>query len=1021
MSLSSISIQRPVLAIVMSVVLVIFGFIGASFLGVREYPNIDPPIITVSCSFTGANAEIIESQITEPLEESINGVAGIKSITSTSRDGRSNIKIEFGLNIDIEDAANDVRDRVSQAINSLPPDVDPPVVYKADADANPILSVSISSPTRNLLELSDMGNRIFKERLQTIPGVSAIELWGEKRYSMRIWIDPVRLASYKLTPLEVSSALSSENIELPSGRIEGQKSELTIRTRGLLTTEEEFNNLIVKETGGSFIRLKDIGYAKLGPLDERTVLKRNGIPAIGVVLVPQPGSNHINIANDFYKRLEQIKKDLPKDILVEPNFDTTKYIKESISEVIQSIFIAFVLVIIIIFLFLRDWRSTFIPIIVIPISLIATFFVLYLVEYSINVLTLLGVVLAIGIVVDDAIIVLENIYKKIELGMEPLKAGMEGVKEIFFAVLATTVALVSVFLPLMFLQGFTGRLFREFGVTIAASVIISSFVALTLTPMVSTRFLGGKKGHSKFYYFSEPFFEKLNSIYKSTLDSFMAKRWMAFIVVVVAFAALFYFGSILQSELAPMEDRSGMRIQSTGAEGSSFENMDNYMNLLYDMVEESVPEALAVVSRTGTGGSGNSGFIRIQLVSPPERERSQHDIYLDLSKKINILPNARSVIIEDQAVSTRGRGLPVQFVIQAPDLERLRKVLPAFMEKVGANPNFQFFDVNLKFTKPEIVVEVNREKAKDLGISILDISRTLQLTYSGRRMGYFIMNGKQYEVIGQVQRVDRAAPLDLKSLYVKNSRGDMIQLDNIVSLKERSNPPQLYRFNRYVAATVSAGLIPGKTIGEGIEEMEKIADQVLDESFATSLDGASKDFQESTSNLYFIFMLALVLIYLVLAAQFESFRSPFIIMFTVPLAISGALFTLWYFNQTLNIFSEIGMIMLIGLVTKNGILIVEFANQRREQGLDIIEAVKGAAVARLRPILMTSLSTILGILPIALSLGAGSESRSSMGIAVIGGLMLSTFLTLFVIPALYTFIAKKDSKQFEIYKLWNKR
>jgi len=994
----------------MSVVLVIFGFIGASFLGVREYPNIDPPIITVSCSFTGANAEIIESQITEPLEESINGVAGIKSITSTSRDGRSNIKIEFGLNIDIEDAANDVRDRVSQAINSLPPDVDPPVVYKADADANPILSVSISSPTRNLLELSDMGNRIFKERLQTIPGVSAIELWGEKRYSMRIWIDPVRLASYKLTPLEVSSALSSENIELPSGRIEGQKSELTIRTRGLLTTEEEFNNLIVKETGGSFIRLKDIGYAKLGPLDERTVLKRNGIPAIGVVLVPQPGSNHINIANDFYKRLEQIKKDLPKDILVEPNFDTTKYIKESISEVIQSIFIAFVLVIIIIFLFLRDWRSTFIPIIVIPISLIATFFVLYLVEYSINVLTLLGVVLAIGIVVDDAIIVLENIYKKIELGMEPLKAGMEGVKEIFFAVLATTVALVSVFLPLMFLQGFTGRLFREFGVTIAASVIISSFVALTLTPMVSTRFLGGKKGHSKFYYFSEPFFEKMNSIYKSTLDSFMAKRWMAFIVVVVSFAALFYFGSILQSELAPMEDRSGMRIQSTGAEGSSFENMDNYMNLLYDMVEESVPEALAVVSRTGTGGSGNSGFIRIQLVSPPERERSQHDIYLDLSKKINILPNARSVIIEDQAVSTRGRGLPVQFVIQAPDLERLRKVLPAFMEKVGANPNFQFFDVNLKFTKPEIVVEVNREKAKDLGISILDISRTLQLTYSGRRMGYFIMNGKQYEVIGQVQRVDRAAPLDLKSLYVKNSRGDMIQLDNIVSLKERSNPPQLYRFNRYVAATVSAGLIPGKTIGEGIEEMEKIADQVLDESFATSLDGASKDFQESTSNLYFIFMLALVLIYLVLAAQFESFRSPFIIMFTVPLAISGALFTLWYFNQTLNIFSEIGMIMLIGLVTKNGILIVEFANQRREQGLDIIEAVKGAAVARLRPILMTSLSTILGILPIALSLGAGSESRSSMGIAVIGGLMLSTFLTLFVIPALYTFIAKKDSK-----------
>jgi len=1013
MSLSSISIHRPVLAIVMSIVLLIFGFIGGSFLGIREYPNIDPPIITVSTTFTGANAEIIESQITEPLEEEINGVSGIKSITSTSRDGRSSITIEFGLNINIEDAANDVRDRVSQAIGSLPPDVDPPVVAKADADANPIISVSLSSSTRNLLELSDIGNRTLKERLQTISGVSAVELWGEKRYSMRIWIDPVKLSAFKLTPLEVSNALSNENIELPSGRIEGEKSELTIRTRGLLTTEEEFNNLIVKESGGSFIRLKDIGYAKLGPLDERTIMKRNSIPAIGVVVVPQPGSNHISIAEEFYKRLEQIKKDLPPDVSVEYNFDTTQYIKESIDEVVQSIFIAFVLVIIIIFLFLRDLRSTFIPIIVIPISLIATFFILYLADYSINVLTLLGVVLAIGIVVDDAIIVLENIFRKIEAGMEPMQAGMEGTKEIFFAVIATTIALVSVFLPLMFLQGFTGRLFREFGVTIAGSVAISAFIALTLTPMVSTRFFASKKGHSKFYYWSVPFFDKMNAIYKSSLDAFMSKRWLAFIIIVVSFGALYLFGSLLQSELAPMEDRSGMRIQSTGAEGSSFENMDNYMNRLNDIVVENVPEAIAIVTRTASGGTANSGNIRIQLIPPAERERSQHEIYLDLSKKIAVLPNARSIIIEDQAVSTRGRGLPVQFVIQAPNLEKLRKVLPAFMDKVSANPNFQFFDVNLKFTKPELVVELNREKAKDLGISVLDISRTLQLTYSGRRMGYFIMNGKQYEVIGQVQRSDRSSPLDLKSLFIKNSRGDMIQLDNIVTLKERSNPPQLFRFNRYVAATVSAGLIPGKTIGDGIDEMEKIADQVLDESFATSLDGASKDFKESTSNLYFIFLLALILIYLVLAAQFESFRSPFIIMFTVPLAIAGALFTLWYFNQTLNIFSEIGMIMLIGLVTKNGILIVEFSNQRREQGLTLIEAVKGAAVARLRPILMTSFSTILGILPIALSLGAGSESRSSMGIAVIGGLVLSTFLTLFVIPALYTFIAKKDKKGIE--------
>ncbi|HPI39060.1 MAG TPA: efflux RND transporter permease subunit, partial [Ignavibacteriaceae bacterium] len=817
-----------------------------------------------------------------------------------------------------------------------------------------------------------IANRIFKERLQTIPGVSQIQIWGEKRYSMRIWIDPVKLSSYKLTPLDVSNALSNENIELPSGRIEGKNTELTIRTRGLLKTDEEFNNLIIKQVNGSFVRLKDIGYAQIGPENERTILRLDGIPMVGVVLIPQPGSNHINIADEFYKRIEVIKKDLPEDVEIAVRFDTTRYIKASIDEVVETIFIAFGLVILIIFLFLRDWRSTFIPIIVIPISLVSSFFILYLVDYSINVLTLLGIVLAIGIVVDDAIVVLENIYKKIEQGIEPIIAGTEGVKEIFFAVIATTAALVSVFLPLMFLQGFTGRLFREFGVVIAGAVIISSFVALTLTPMVSTRFLSFRKGHSWFYNKTEPFFVRLNLVYRDSLETFMKRRWMAFILIGLAVLTIIYLGTTIPGELAPMEDRSGMRISATGPEGASFEFMDAYMNELFSLVDESVPEADAIVSMTSPGfGSGNvnTGFLRITLSDPEYRKRSQHQIYQDLAGKVSSLTNARSIIIEDQSISVRGRGLPVQYVLQAPNLQKLRNVLPEFMENVRNNPTFLFYDVNLKFNKPELVIEIDRNKAKDLGISTLDVSRTLQLAYSGRRFGYFIMNGKQYEILGQVQRVDRAAPLDLKSLYVRNSKGEMVQLDNIVTITESSNPPQLYRFNRYVSATVSAGLAPGKTIADGIKEMDKIAGKVLDESFATSLDGTSKDYVESTSNLFFIFLLALVLIYLVLAAQFESFRDPFVVMFTVPLAIAGAFISLWYFNQTLNIFSEIGQIMLIGLVTKNGILIVEFANQRRASGLPVIEAVKDAAAARFRPILMTSLSTVLGILPIALALG----------------------------------------------------
>ncbi|NCQ17880.1 MAG: acriflavin resistance protein [Ignavibacteria bacterium CG22_combo_CG10-13_8_21_14_all_37_15] len=1010
MSLSSLSIRRPVLAIVMSIVILLFGIIGYTYLGVREYPSIDPPIITVSTSYVGANADIIESQITEPLEEQINGIAGIRSLTSVSRDGRSQITVEFDISSDLETAANDVRDRVSIARSRLPQDVDPPTVSKADADAVPIVFLNVKSDKRTLLDLSDIAQNTFKERLQTIPGVSQINIWGEKKYSMRLWMDPSKLAAYNITPIDVRNALNRENIELPSGSIEGRNTELTVRTLGRLTTVEEFNNLIIKEAASIIIRFKDIGNAELYPENDKTILRRDGIPMVGVVLIPQPGANFVQIADEFYKRLDQIKKDLPEDIELGIGFDVTKYIRNSISEVEETIILAFALVILIIFLFLRDWRTTLIPIIAIPVSLIGAFFIMYLAKFSINTLTLLGIVLAIGIVVDDAIVVLENIYKKVEQGMTPVEASTKGATEIFFAIVSTTITLAAVFLPIMFLKGITGRLFVEFGVVIAGSVLISAFVALTLTPMLSSKILRTKENHSRFYYKTEPFFVWMEKSYQNSLNAFMEKRWLVFVIMSVATLMIYVITSNLQSELAPIEDRSELMVRSTMQEGTSFNAMDKYILRMVEVLQDSVNESEAMISLTGGGGGSsgaNNGFVRLTLTDAAKRKRTQTQIaeqVTGIAKKMN---DGRSFVIESQSISTRRSGLPVQYIIQAPNFEKLRKVVPKFLEQAQENPTFANVDVNLKFNKPEIVVEINRTKARELGISAMDIAQTLQLAYSGQRFGFFIMNGKQYSVIGQVLKENRNKPVDLTSLNLRNNRGESIQLDNLVTLKERSSPPQLYRFNRYVSATVSASLAPGKTIGDGIAVMDKIAKNVLDETFSTALDGASKDFVESSSSLFFTFMLALVLIYLILAAQFESFRDPLIIMFTVPLAIAGAAFSLWYFNQTLNIFSEIGQIMLIGLVTKNGILIVEFANQKKAQGLNVVDAVKEAARLRLRPILMTSFSTVLGTLPIALALGAGSGSRVSMGIAVIGGLIFSTILTLYVIPGIYSYFSEK--------------
>jgi multidrug efflux pump len=1011
MNLPSICINRPVLSIVLSLLIVLFGVIGYTYLGVREYPNVDPPVITVSTGYTGANADIIESQITEPLEESINGIAGIRSLTSSSSDGRSRITVEFELGVDMEAAANDVRDRVSRAVRDLPPDVDPPTVSKADADASPIVALTVQSDKRSLLELSAWADNVLKERLQTIPGVSDVGIWGEKRYAIKLLIDPARLASQGLTPLDVQDALDQENVELPSGRIEGYHTELPIRTFGRLSTPEEFNQLIIKETDGSVVKFRDIGRAVMAPEDERSIMLGNGgIPMVAVVLVPQSGSNQIAIADALYQRLEQIKKDLPEDIKITIAMDTTVNIRKAISEVVETILIAFLLVLIVIFIFLRHWRTTIIPMLAIPISLIGSFFIMYIAGFSINILTLLAVVLSTGIVVDDAIVVLENIYKRIEKGVPPLEAGFEGSKEIYFAIISTTITLASVFLPIMFLSGLTGRLFREFGVVVAGAVLISAFVSLTLTPMMSSRILHKTEHENKLFVLSERWFNRLISGYHRTLVLFVQRRWLAPVIMAVSVAIIFGLGSRLRSELAPMEDRSRLMINATAPEGTSFEAMYDYMKKIVATVD-SLPEKDVIVSVTGFGGGVNSGFVRASLVPPNDRKRSQQQIADALSQKLRKYTFARTYVTQEQTIGGgRGRQLPVQYVIQAPTLDKLKQILPAFMDKVQNDPVFQVADLDMKFNKPELTIQIDRERARTLGVTVSDIAKTLQLFFSGQQYGNFIMNGKQYYVIVQADRVDRNQPLDLSSIYVRNNRGDLVQLDNMVNLSYRSNPPQLYHYNRYVSATVMAATAQGYTLGDGIKEMDKIASSTLDESFSTSLAGTAKEYAESSHTLVFAFLLALILVYLILSAQFESFRDPLIIMFTVPLALAGAVLSLWIFGQTLNIFSQIGIIALVGIVTKNGILIVEFANQRKAKGLSIREAVIDAAYQRFRPILMTSLATVFGVLPIALALGAGAKSRVSMGIVIIGGLLFSLGLTLFIIPALYTYLSGSKSR-----------
>ncbi|TYR33853.1 efflux RND transporter permease subunit [Sphingobacterium phlebotomi] len=1019
MSLSTLSIKRPVLAIVMNLLLILFGIIGYTFLGVREYPSIDPAQISVRTNYAGANADIIESQITEPLEKSINSIDGIRNISSSSSQGASNITIEFNLDKDLEAAANDVRDKVSQAMRNLPQDIDaPPVVSKADADSEPIITMTVQSTTRNVLELSDYADNFIAQRLQTIPGVSSVQIWGQRKYAMRLWIDPVRLASYGLTVLDVRTALNNQNVELPSGRLTGANTELAVKTLGNLETEEEFNNIIIRADGGRVVRMGDVGNAALEAENFETKMSDSGFPMVSLAIIPQPGTNYIEIAEHFYEEYDKLEEDIPAGFELNIAMDNTQFVRKAIFEVVETLIIAIVLVVLIIYIFFRNWSIAFRPLVDIPVSLIATFFIMYLCGFSINVLTLLAIVLATGLVVDDGIVVTENIFKKVEEGMSPIEAAIKGSNEIFFAVISISITLAAVFLPVIFLEGFVGRLFREFGVVIGAAVLISAFVSLSLTPMLNAYLMkGGEQRKSKFYDKTERYFQIMNKEYENSLQGFLKMKWLSIVIIAGCFGLIYFFYSILPKETAPYDDRSYIRLNATAPEGISYDYMDRFMTELTTLINDSVPEKKVslVITSPGFGtASSNSGFVRLGLVQPEERMRTQQEIVDDLSRMTRQYSEARVSVSQQPTISVNRRGgLPIQYIIQAPNFERLEEKIPEFMEELSRDRTFSVVDVNLKFNKPEVYVTIDRDRAESMGVSVLDVAQTLQMSLSGQRFGYFMMNGKQYQVMGQFDRKDRATPMDLAAIYVKNKDGLLVQLDNIVEIEERSSPPQLYHNNRYMSATVSAGLAQGYSMGDGIAAMDTIKDRVLDATFTTDLGGEARDFVESSSNTMFAFGLAVLLIFLILAAQFESFMDPIIILLTVPMAVGGALFSLWLFAQSWNIFSQIGTIMLIGLVTKNGILIVEFANQLRDQGYEKYQAVVKASEARLRPILMTSLAIALGALPIALSLGAASTSRVGMGVVIVGGTMFSLILTLYVIPAFYLMMSRSRKKRSE--------
>lgn len=1007
MSLAQVSIRRPVLMTVLAIGVVLLGFFGFSNLGIREYPSVDSPVITVTTSYSGANAAVVEAEVTEVLEEAINSASGIKTLTSTSQDGRSRIKVEFDVGFDMETAANDVRDRVSRVQRRLPDAADAPTISKSDADAQPILMLSLLSEKRDAMEISEIARNQVKERLQTITGVSEVAIWGEKRPVVRLWLDPIKMQSLQVTASDISAALAKENLELPAGKIEGEVVDLSIRTLGRLQKPSDFSDIAVKKTSEGVIRLADIAEIHYEPKDPRTGWKRNGKNVVTIALIPQPGSNHVDIADAYYKRLEEIKRDLPADVQMIRGMDATKNIRASIKEVLGTLVIAFLLVVFMIFVFLREVRTTFIPMIVIPVAIIGSFFVLYLFDFSINVLTLLAMVLAIGLVVDDAIVIVENIYHKIENKMAPKQAAVAGTNEIFFAVLATSVVLMAVFVPMLSLGGTTGLLFREFVAIMIGTVFISTSIALTLSPMLCSKFLRHQK-KGRLFIMTEPFFNYLNQIYARLLNVFLKVRFLMFPLLIVLLGLALFFFKALPQEMAPLEDRGFFMARVSLPEGLGIAKTRAITEEIVDDMTSRIDTS--DYEEITAGASGNSSRIRVVLNENIDARRPQSEIARQVQAMAQDYPDVRLMVIEPQGLSSQRGGMPVDFVLQAPSIEVLRTLVPVFLEEAQKDPTFSVVNSDLKFTKPELHIEILRDKARESGVYVADIASAVELALGDQTYGDFYMNGRQYDIIGAVGLQYRNSPDLIRTLSVKNNSGEILSLDNFVTLTERAAAPSLPRYNRFSSATISAGLVQGKTVGDGVEAMRAIAARVLKEypTVSTELAGTSKEYEESSSGLLLTFLLALAFVFLILAGQFESFRSPFIILFTVPLALVGALSALYMVGITMNIFSEIALILLIGLVTKNGILIVEFANRIAENtGCSRLEAARLAAERRFRPILMTSSSTILGSVPLIMT---GTPSRVSMGVAIVGGLTFATLLSLFIVPAAYSFFAGKVEK-----------
>jgi multidrug efflux pump len=998
MKLSDLSIRRPVLASMVSLALVLFGAIGYTRLAVREFPDVDPPIVSVSTELPGANPQVVESAVTDILEEELSTVEGLRTLTSSSAEGFSNITLEFNLERGVDAAAQDVRDKVARVRGRLPEDVREPVVAKQEADAEPFFWLALSGENYDLLQLSDVGDRLVKSRLQTLPGVGQARIFGERRFSMRVWLSASELSARGLTVQDVQQAIRSRNVEVPAGRIESDRREFTVRSLGELKTPEEFSELVVSNDSGVLVKLKDLGRVELGAEDERSALRFKGTSAVAIGVVRQSKANIIQVADAIRHELPGIQESLPPGVKLNIAFDESIFVSRSIREAEETLLLAAGLVVIIIFVFLRNLRATVIPGLAIPTSIVATFAIMYFLGFSVNNFTLLALTLAIGIVVDDAIIVLENAYRhQEELGESPEAAATNGTREIGFAVIATTISLVAVFTPLAFLKGSTGRLFNEFGIAVAGSVVISGFVALTLTPMLCAKILRVPPRHGALYRVLENGFNALASGYARTLRGAVRHRY-AFIggVLLLTLGAAVVFRS-LKREFVPPEDKGWFFSIIIAPEGSSLAYTDGYQRQA-EAVLDKTKDVDSYFSVVNIGDGVSRGMLFTNLVDFNQRTRSIQDIIGEVQGKYFAIPGVFAFANNPPAF---GFGNPVQFVIQNPDFSLLVKGNDTLLARARQVKGLLNVDSDLRVNKPELSVNFDRDRAEDLGVPVGDVATTLQVLLGGNRTSTFTRNNKQYDVIVQLDPRARATPSDMTGLYVRGRAGELVKLEALASVKEGVGPRELNHFNRVRASTITAGLAPGFTLGEALDSLTRIANEVLPKGSSTALAGESRELDESGTSLYFAFLLALLVVFMVLASQFESLIHPFTVLLAVPLAVTGALFTLKLFGATLNLYSQIGMILLIGLVTKNSILLVEYINQLKERGLSTVEAALESGRIRLRPILMTSVATVMGAMPIAFGLGAGSISRRPLGYAIVGGVLFSTLLTLYVVPAVY--------------------